>query len=129
MAIDVIYLGLSCVVAIASIVTSVFTTTNKKKKTRVLAVLANVVTYVQQAEQIFGNGNGKAKLQWVLTKVQIDCFANKVTISDDEIVKEIDKVLSTPQKKENKTTNDTKETYEILESKEDNNTNNIGYGQ
>lgn len=100
MTIDLIYLGLSCLIAIGSIVTSILTTTGKSKKARALEVLANVVTYVEQAEQIFGAGNGQAKLQWVLTKVQIDCVKNNVKLTDEEIAKQVESILSTPNKKE-----------------------------
>lgn len=123
MAIDVIGLVLSGVVAVGSIVTSIFTTNKKNKKARTLEILANVTDYVKQAETIFGTGNGTAKLQWVLTKVQIDCVKNNLKITDEEISNEVEKVLETPEKKKETVATSVATTTQMS------NTNNVGYGQ
>lgn len=123
MAIDVIGLVLSGVVAVGSIVASIFTTSKKNKKARTLEILANVTDYVKQAETIFGTGNGTAKLQWVLTKVQIDCVKNNLKITDAEISNEVEKVLETPEKKRETVATSVATTTQMS------NTNNVGYGQ
>lgn len=71
----------------------------KDKKTTVLEILANVPSYVKQAEDIFGKGCGPAKCQWVLTKIQIDAVKSNVDITEEQVKEQIELALETPQKK------------------------------
>ena len=79
----------------------------KGYKAKVYAIITNIASYVSQAESIFGPGCGPAKLQWVLTKVQYEGDKQKVDIDEAVIVREVENILSTPQKK---TDNETTET-------------------
>lgn len=99
-------MGLSAIVAIASIVSCLVGLHRKGKKAAITGILSNVVSYVNEAEQAFGAGNGHAKLQWVLTKTQIDCVRANVEIAESDIKAKVEEVLSTPQKKANQSTQD-----------------------
>ena len=99
-----------CVSALAScitIVSSIVALHKKGYKAKVYSIITNIASYVSQAEATFGAGCGPAKLQWVLTKVQYDCVKQKVDIDEAVIVREVENILSTPQKK---TDNETTET-------------------
>lgn len=104
---EIISIASACLFAIITIITNVITLCKKNKKTKVLEILSNIPSYVSQAEQIFGSGNGQAKLQWVLTKVQIDSVKANVDISEEEATSQIESVLQTPQKKEVEQTSQT----------------------
>lgn len=121
MTFDVISIIVSSIITVGSIVASLFATSAKNKKARALEILGTVADYVKQAETLFGSGNGTAKLQWVLTKVQIDCVKNNVKISDETINNEVERVLATPEKKKETTTTTTSATTTT--------TNNVGYAQ
>lgn len=54
---------------------------------------------VSEAEDMFGAGNGIAKLQYVLNKLHIQCLELSVPYDKEELTKCIDDVLSAPQKK------------------------------
>lgn len=97
---EIISIASACLFAVITIVANVITLCKKNKKAKVLEILSNIPNYVSQAEQIFGPGNGQAKLQWVLTKVQIDSVKANVDISEEEATSQIESVLQTPQKKE-----------------------------
>lgn len=103
---EIISIACACVFAVVSVFVNVVALFKKNKKAKVLEILANVPCYVSQAEQIFGAGNGQAKLQWVLTKIQIDCVKANVDITEDKAKEEIEKVLDTPQKKEVESTSE-----------------------
>lgn len=76
---------------------------NKKGKIVQLAKICQKISnYINEAEKIFGSGTGSAKLAYVLNKVQIECITNKVEYNEDQWKGEIERTLSTPQKKENK---------------------------
>lgn len=96
---EIISICVPAVVALASIIVNIVTLAKKGKKTSILSILAHVPDYVSQAESIFGAGNGQAKLQWVLTKVQIDAVKANADISDEQIKESVENVLATPQKK------------------------------
>lgn len=104
---EIVSLVSACVFAVVTIIVNIVTLLKKNKKATVLQILANVPSYVSQAEQIFGSGNGQAKLQWVLTKIQIDSVKANVDISEDVVKEEIESVLQTPQKKEVEQTSQT----------------------
>ena len=97
---EIVSVACSCVFGVVTILVNSLVLCKKNKKAKILNIFANVPSYVSQAEQIFGPGNGKAKLQWVITKIQIDCVKANVEISEDAAAKEVERVLETPQKKE-----------------------------
>lgn len=86
-------------ITVIAVVVNIITLLSKNKKNTVLSIISKIANYVSEAESIFGSGNGQAKLNWVLTKVQIDAVKANVKIEDEAIIKQVENVLSTPQKK------------------------------
>lgn len=87
---------------------SIFAKKKDKGKRKVLEydnavreVLDKVPEFVVEAEKIFGAGNGTAKLIFVKTRLQCEAISRGVVIDEDTLVDEIEKILATPQKKEN----------------------------
>lgn len=95
---EIIGLVLPIAIAVASVISNIITLIKKNKKSTALSILASVPNYVAQAEQIFGKGNGQAKLQWVLTKIQIDAVRANLKISDEEVTEKVEEILETPEK-------------------------------
>ena len=104
---EIISLVCSCVFAVVTIIVNIVVLLKKNKKATVLQILANASSYVSQAEQIFGAGNGQAKLQWVLTKIQIDSVKANVDIPENVAKEVIEAILQAPQKKEVEQTSQT----------------------
>ncbi len=75
----------------------------KKNKSQKLVELAKIAQklpeFISEAENIFGAGNGAAKLTYVLNKVQIECLKNNVEFNEEQFKGEIENILSTPEKK------------------------------
>lgn len=75
---------------------------NKKEKIVELAkIVQKLPEYIETAEQMFGSGKGKVKKQYVLNEVRNECLLNEVDFKSEEFSEEIEKILATPQKKEN----------------------------
>lgn len=76
----------------------------KTKKYEKLIKLAKVVQkipeFICEAEEILGNGNGQAKLSYVLDKINIKCLQAGIEFNEDALKVEIENILKTPQKKE-----------------------------
>lgn len=96
---EIISYCLSAFVSVITIVANLIALHKKGKKATINSILTNIASYVSQAEHIFGKGCGPAKLQWVLTKVQIDCVQANVKIDEAVVKSEIENILETPQKK------------------------------
>lgn len=92
------------VIAAASITIAVYKAIKEGKKDK-LVKLAKVVQEIPnaviEAEQILGNGTGKAKLTYVLNKLNIKCLQFGIKYDETALTQEIENVLATPQKKEN----------------------------
>lgn len=57
-------------------------------------------TFIAEAEDLFGAGNGRAKLNYVLNKVHIKCLELSLPYDEAEIKRCVEDILATPQKKE-----------------------------
>ena len=57
------------------------------------------MVYVEEAEKTFGAGQGEAKLDYVLTKVQLDCKNYKISISLPAVIDFIEQLLQSPTKR------------------------------
>ena len=91
------------VIGAVSVIFNVIMLIRKNKVSSLGTIMNMIPTYISQAEKMFGAGNGTAKLQWVLTMVELECVKANIE-SDTEAVKEqIEKVLSTPQSKNEET--------------------------
>lgn len=94
-----------CVLGISTLISLITTIMQKVKAGKlneVNNILSNIAVYVAESESIFGAGNGNAKLQYVMNKVKIDCLQRDVEMSDEDIITQIESVLSAPQKKTEK---------------------------
>lgn len=90
-------------ISIVSTIIAIFTN-KKKNKSQKIVTLAKIVQklpeFIQEAEKIFGAGTGTAKKAWVLNKIQMECLQNKIEYNESEFGFEIEKILTTPTKKE-----------------------------
>lgn len=86
-------------ITLVSIIASIIMLFQKKNKTAVLDIMSKIPALVSEAEKVFGAKQGTAKLNWVLTKLQIECVKAKVKLSDEELTQAIESTLETPQKK------------------------------
>ena len=68
-----------------------------KAKEQLYKLLRKVMDYVNEAEQMFGSGKGEAKLDYVMTKVQLDCATYGIKISLPSVIDYIEQVLATPK--------------------------------
>lgn len=84
---------------------------NKTKKAKKIVNLAKVVqripAHIKAAEELIGDGNGEKKLAVVMEKIKIDCLQLAVDYESniEGLTQEVEKVLDTPQKKQNEETN------------------------
>lgn len=93
------------VVLVLSIVALCIINEHKDKlKDLVYKLLRKTMVYVEEAEKSFGAGKGEAKLDYVLTKVELDMKNYNIKLPLVEIVDFIEQVLGTPNKKLNKNT-------------------------
>lgn len=92
------------------IISGTIATLNKKKNTKLKKVvkLAQIVQkipdYIEEAEKYYPSTEttkyGWAKLNHVLNKVHMDCIQMGIEYNESQIKGEIEKILETPQKKE-----------------------------
>lgn len=65
-----------------------------------LAVFDKVAQVINEAENVFaGVRNPVAKLNYAITKLQIACVEQGVVIPEEELAAQVEKYLTTPQKK------------------------------
>ena len=64
------------------------------------SILQFLPRFISEAEDLFGDGNGQAKLDFVLNKVHIACLENSIPFVKNVIIERIESILSTPEKKE-----------------------------
>lgn len=89
--------GIVGVLLIATVIVLCIINERKDKaKELVYKLLRKVMTYVEEAETMFGSGKGEAKLDYVMTKVQLDCANYKIKISLPSVVDYIEQLLKTP---------------------------------
>lgn len=102
MDIQSIFLIVSCAISAAGIIATIITTLSKiksNKDVKLAQILQALPDAIKDAETVFGNGNGAAKLIYVLTKVNIACV-NLGIQYDEEVWKNmVEKILETPSKK------------------------------
>lgn len=74
---------------------------NTKTKTLKLAqIVQKLPAIINKVEKLIGCGSGEVKLQLVLNEVQMLCLQNSVEYVEEDFKVEIEKILTTPQKKE-----------------------------
>lgn len=97
---EALQIGLSIGLAVVSIIVAFIGFIKNKKTQKVSAILAKIPNYIIEAETIFGGGTGKAKLAYVLNKIQVDCVKANINISEEVLTQQIENVMETPQKKQ-----------------------------
>lgn len=104
---EIITAGVSIIIAIATtIITTISSkkknnqTANANKKVEYAKIIQKLPDYIKEAEEIFGNGNGTAKKIFVLNTIQVDCLKANIEYLQENFEFEIEKILETPQKKE-----------------------------
>lgn len=63
-------------------------------------IFQRIPDYIVEAENLFGPGNGPAKLSYVLNKLHIDFLENGLVFDKVVATEQVEAVLETPQKKE-----------------------------
>lgn len=101
---DIISVIVGLILIATVIVLCVMNERKDKAKELIYKLLRQVMTYVDEAERMFGSGKGEAKLDYVMTKVQLDCANYKIKISLPSIIDYIEQVLQTPSVRQSKTT-------------------------
>lgn len=124
---------LSAVLTIASLIVAVVQAKKSGNKKGLLNMTALIPSLVAEAEQMFGAGNGVAKLNYVLTKLRIYALENNVKASTDELTAQVESVVATTKtvnvesktpSVETKQTN-TNDAHALAESRSDNNQVNV----
>lgn len=67
---------------------------------KLATIVQTLPSLISEAEKIFGSKSGAAKLSYVLNRVEINCLRNNVDFNLDDFTYEVERILSTPQKKE-----------------------------
>ena len=100
--IEQIATGCSIIITAISIITAITKSlkTNKNEKTVKLAkIVQTIPETINEAEELLGSGNGKAKLSYVLNKLNIKCLQVGIEFDENGLTEEVEKILETPQKK------------------------------
>ena len=58
------------------------------------AVLSTITSFVIEAEEMFGKGNGVAKKQWAMQQAKLKCYELGVEIDNDVLDKSIEEVVN-----------------------------------
>lgn len=85
----------SAVLTIASLIWGIIQAKRTGNKKGLLEMMALIPTLVAEAEQLFGGGNGVAKLNYVLTKLRIYALEHNVKANTDDLTAQVESVVST----------------------------------
>ena len=87
-------------ITLVSIIASIIMLFQKKNKAAVLDIMSKIPGLISEAEKTFtGQKQGKARLSWVLSKLENECLRANVKLSEAELTEAIENTLETPQKK------------------------------
>lgn len=95
---------LGIVVTASSIAIAIIKSIKAGKKQNIVEyakIVKKIPDFIIEAEQVLGEKQGAAKLQYVLNQCHIECLQKKVEFIKKDLEFEIEKILKTPQKKEN----------------------------
>ena len=96
--------GLAIIITIITAIVKVKQAKTTTEKVRLLNKYAQIVqqipTLVTEAEEKVGSGNGALKKTIVLQQIQLQCAKMNLDYNEQNWETEIEKVLTTPQKKE-----------------------------
>lgn len=86
---------LSALLTIASLIVALVQARKTGNKKGLLNLTKLIPTLVAEAEQMFGEGNGVSKLNYVLTKLRIYALENNVKVNEDELTQQVNNVVAT----------------------------------
>lgn len=86
---------LSALLTIASLIWGIVEAKKKGNKKGLLEMTTLIPTLVAEAEQMFGKGNGVAKLNYVLTKLRIYALEHNVKANTEELTAQVNSVVAT----------------------------------
>lgn len=96
---EIVSISVASLCAGVSIIYNIVQLIRNGKQVKLSSIIANIPTYVAEAEKLFGAGTGASKLSWVLTKVQMDCIKARIDADEGYITAQIESVLNAPEKK------------------------------
>lgn len=77
-------------------------TSKKNELVELAKIVQKIPQFINEAEQIFKNENGKIKKNYVTKEIQNECLLKDIEYETrkEQFENEIENILSTPQKKE-----------------------------
>lgn len=85
-----------------SIVIAIIQSIKSSKKERIVKlakIVQKIPGLINESEELFGEKCGKAKLNYVLNQLNIECIQNGIEFDKSGLAASVENVLSTPQKK------------------------------
>ena len=96
--VDLISVTCSILVSVITIGISVYKVVkngkNSKQTTKLLDLISAIPALVVKAEEIYGDGKGAAKLDYVLTKLKLQAVTMSIDVSDDYLTAEIENIVT-----------------------------------
>lgn len=86
---------LSALLTLASLIWAIIQAKKTGNKKGLLEMTALIPSLVAEAEQMFGGGNGVAKLNYVLTKLRIYALEHNVKANTDDLTAQVESVVAT----------------------------------
>ena len=96
---ETIGLWVTIISGVISIALIVFQCIKSKDASRLLRVLNKIPTFIKDAEMLLGPKTGKAKFEYVMAQIKVECLSNGVKFNQDTIGAKVEEYLETPTKK------------------------------
>ena len=94
---------ITIIIAIIKIRNANTTTEKVRIINKYAQIIQQIPEMIKNAETSVGNGNGALKKTLVLQQIQLLCAEKGIDYKNEEFSQEIEKILETPQKKDNTT--------------------------
>lgn len=89
--------GITIITALLTIASVIYAIVKQKKSGNskgIIKLLAKIPSLVITAENLFGSGNGQAKLNYVLTELRVYALENSINVTSDYLKDEINSVVN-----------------------------------
>lgn len=86
---------ISAIITIASVIWALIKAKKNGNSKGMLAIVEAIPRLVSTAEQLFGKGNGKAKLDYVLTQLQLFALQNNIKVNVNDLEAQVNNVVET----------------------------------
>ena len=123
---------LSAVLTLASLIWAIVEAKKKGNKSGLLEMSSLIPTFCSEAEQMFGKGNGVAKLNYVLTKLRIYALEHNIKANSSNLEEQVNSYVASTKivNAENTPTNEATQTnnndaHAVAESGSANNQVNV----